>query len=57
MRLRKIRVLMALAGLALGGCAANGPHSDTQSFLGINQDIRSVFEAGNDYLDPLRLNE
>jgi hypothetical protein len=58
MRSRKIAIVVLLGGLALAACGS-GPHSgyDTQSFLGINQDIHSVFGAQNDYLNPLRLNE
>jgi hypothetical protein len=38
----------------LGGCADRAPRSDdVQSFLGISQDIRSVFSTGTDYKSPL----
>jgi len=55
MRMRTLSMMMVLAGLVLAGCAA-GPHADndTQSFLGISQDIRSVFGTQSDYLNPLQ---
>jgi hypothetical protein len=58
MRSCTMAIMALLGGLALAGCGA-GPHSgfDTQSFLGINQDIHSVFGTQNDYLNPLRINE
>ncbi|MBV9521342.1 MAG: hypothetical protein JO010_01030 [Alphaproteobacteria bacterium] len=51
-------ILAMLAAIVLAGCASGGSGGyDTQSFLGINQDIHSVFQSENDYLNPLRLNE
>ncbi len=59
MKLRTYWAVAVLAGLALAGCDSAGPGgaADTQSFLGISQDIRSVFQTENDYMNPLRLNE
>jgi hypothetical protein len=58
MRSRKIAIMALLSGLILAGCSSRQSGGyDTQSFLGINQDIHSVFGAQNDYLNPLRLNE
>ena len=51
----KQAILAALVGLALAGCAGGGRGSDgPQSFLGISQDIGSVFSGGDSYRSPLR---
>lgn len=48
-------VVVALAGLALCGCAGGGRSSDSpQSFLGISQDIRAVFATQDSSRSPLR---
>jgi hypothetical protein len=48
-------IVAALVGLALAGCAAGGRVGDgPQSFLGISQDIDSVFSMGDAYRNPLR---
>jgi hypothetical protein len=48
-------IAAALVGLALAGCASGGHVSDgPQSFLGISQDIGSVFSTGDAYRSPLR---
>ena len=54
MRMRILSIVTVLAGLVLAGCAAGPRASDTQSFLGIGQDIHSVFGTQSDYLNPLR---
>ncbi len=44
-----------LIAVALGGCASGSRSSDSpQSFLGISQDIGSVFETQDSYRSPLR---
>jgi hypothetical protein len=51
----KQAILGALVGLALAGCASGARVSDgPQSFLGISQDIGSVFSTGDAYRSPLR---
>ena len=48
-------LVAALVAVALGGCASGSRSSDsTQSFLGISQDIGSVFETQDSYRSPLR---
>ncbi len=48
-------VAAALVGLALSGCAGGGRASDSpQNFLGISQDISSVFSTQDSYRSPLR---
>jgi hypothetical protein len=48
-------IFAALIGIALAGCAGGGRSSDgPQSFLGISQDIGSVFSNGDAYRSPLR---
>ncbi|HEX3498363.1 MAG TPA: hypothetical protein VHT04_03480 [Stellaceae bacterium] len=48
-------IVAALVGLALAGCSGGGRVSDgPQSFLGISQDIGSVFSTGDSYRSPLR---
>jgi hypothetical protein len=48
-------IVAALVGLALAGCSGSGRVSDgPQSFLGISQDIGSVFSTGDSYRSPLR---
>jgi hypothetical protein len=48
-------IVAALIGLALAGCAGGGRVSDgPQSFLGISQDISSVFSTGDSLRSPLR---
>jgi hypothetical protein len=47
-------VVAALVGLALAGCASSGRVADgPQSFLGISQDINSVFSTGDALRSPL----
>ncbi len=49
------RVVIALVGLALSGCAGGRAGGDSpQSFLGISQDIGSVFATQDSYRSPLR---
>lgn len=51
----KQRIAAVLVGLALAGCSGGGRVSDgPQSFLGISQDIGSVFSTGDSYRSPLR---
>jgi hypothetical protein len=48
-------LVAALVAVALGGCAGGSRGSDSpQSFLGISQDIGSVFETQDSYRSPLR---
>jgi hypothetical protein len=48
-------IVAALVGLALAGCSSSARVSDgPQSFLGISQDIGSVFSTGDSYRSPLR---
>ena len=48
-------IAAALVGLALAGCASGSRVGDgPQSFLGISQDIGSVFSTGDAYRSPLR---
>jgi hypothetical protein len=48
-------IVAALVGLAVAGCSGSGRVSDgPQSFLGISQDIGSVFSTGDSYRSPLR---
>jgi hypothetical protein len=48
-------IVAALVGLALAGCASGGRVADgPQSFLGISQDINSVFSTGDALRSPLR---
>ncbi len=45
----------ALIAVALAGCASGSRGGDSpQSFLGIRQDIGSVFETQDSYRSPLR---
>ena len=44
----------AVIGLALAGCAGGRVSDGPQSFLGISQDIGSVFSTGDSYRSPLR---
>lgn len=48
------RVLVALVGLALSGCAGGRTSDSPQNFLGISQDISSVFSTQDSYRSPLR---
>lgn len=48
-------IAMALVALALSGCVGTPRSSDgPQSFLGISQDIGSVFQTQDAYRSPLR---
>lgn len=48
-------IVVALVGLALSGCVGSPRSSDgPQSFLGISQDIGSVFSTQDSYRSPLR---
>ena len=47
-------VLAALVGLALIGCAGGRATDSPQNFLGISQDISSVFSTQDNYRSPLR---
>ncbi len=45
----------ALVAVSLAGCASGSRSGDSpQSFLGISQDIGSVFETQDSYRSPLR---
>jgi hypothetical protein len=46
--------VVALVGLALCGCAGGRTSDSPQSFLGISQDIGSVFSTQDSYRSPLR---
>jgi hypothetical protein len=48
-------VVVVLVTLSLAGCAGGSRTSDgPQSFLGISQDISSVFSTQDSYRSPLR---
>jgi hypothetical protein len=44
----------ALVGLGLCGCVGGRTSDSPQSFLGISQDISSVFSTQDSYRSPLR---
>jgi hypothetical protein len=46
--------LVALVGLALSGCVGGRTSDSPQNFLGISQDISSVFSTQDSYRSPLR---
>jgi starvation-inducible outer membrane lipoprotein len=48
-------IVAALVALALSGCVGTPRTTDgPQSFLGISQDISSVFQTQDSYRSPLR---
>jgi starvation-inducible outer membrane lipoprotein len=48
-------IVAALVALALSGCVGTPRTTDgPQSFLGISQDIGSVFQTQDSYRSPLR---